>query len=482
MKKRVLCMIMVVLIVIFSVRNSNAIVGYVVGQIVAGSAIVAGSSLLIPALVNGPSGKSAWVSLAVSMANAVSMAATVSIAAIAAGHSILKNAILGFVGSTKGATAVENGVVGYKVVSYTVPSGWVQIDTPYVVFGYFATFGAAQTFQATLPGYQGLSNKGTYSGVTVYQGLYHPAGFVYSVFYVTATPPPNNYTFNPYSAADLGTELTAGAAAGDQAALNVLRAAWEEFHENMAGRSSTLSPTVVAAGKTVLNNAITQAQADTIAGVTPKTPEEIAADAGTAALTAGQMQAAVAAALAGQGLSAAQIQAAVSAALALNAGLTPAQVQAAMTAALTAAGTGMTPTQMQAAVEAALLAKGLTATGVQSAVDAAIKANPAIIPAYVPTTLPVAYVQPAVGDFKTRTQTFISTIQASSVFGLPVLMASSIPADSGSCEYTVNLSDRFGGSKTVSFCNWATGLAAIHAVLMILAGWAAVRIVVKGGA
>jgi hypothetical protein len=95
--------------------------------------------------------------------------------------------------------------------------------------------------------------------------------------------------------------------------------------------------------------------------------------------------------------------------------------------------------------------------------------------------LPAAYVQPAVGDFQTRTQAFVDTIKASSIFGLPVLLGSSIPSSGGSCEYTVDMSERFGGTKTLSFCNWSTGLAAIHVVLMILAGWTAVRIVSKGG-
>lgn len=93
-----------------------------------------------------------------------------------------------------------------------------------------------------------------------------------------------------------------------------------------------------------------------------------------------------------------------------------------------------------------------------------------------------AFEQPEVGDFSQLMTDFIETMQETDLFSLPGLMTSSIPTSGGACELTINLGQHFGGTKTVSFCEWATALSYIKAVLLCLASVVAVGIVCKGGA
>lgn len=92
-----------------------------------------------------------------------------------------------------------------------------------------------------------------------------------------------------------------------------------------------------------------------------------------------------------------------------------------------------------------------------------------------------AFEQPEVGDFSQLMSDFIDTMQNTDLFSLPGLMTSSIPSG-GDCQLTINLGSHFGGSKTISFCEWATALSYIKAVLLCLASVVAVGIVCKGGA
>jgi len=91
-----------------------------------------------------------------------------------------------------------------------------------------------------------------------------------------------------------------------------------------------------------------------------------------------------------------------------------------------------------------------------------------------------AFEQPEVGDFSQLMSDFIDTMQNTDLFSLPGLMTSSIPTG-GDCQLTINLGSHFGGTKTISFCEWATALSYIKAVLLCLASVVAVGIVCKGG-
>lgn len=97
-------------------------------------------------------------------------------------------------------------------------------------------------------------------------------------------------------------------------------------------------------------------------------------------------------------------------------------------------------------------------------------------------TTKLAYEQPEVGDFSQLMADFIDTMKNTDLFSLPGLMTSSIPSSGGDCELTINLGQHFGGTKTISFCEWATALSYIKAVLLCLASVVAVGIVCKGGA
>lgn len=96
-------------------------------------------------------------------------------------------------------------------------------------------------------------------------------------------------------------------------------------------------------------------------------------------------------------------------------------------------------------------------------------------------TTKTAFEQPEVGNFSELMTDFIDTMKNTDLFSLPGLMTSSIPAGGGSCEVTINLGSHFGGTRTISFCEWATALSYIKAVLLCLASVAAVLIVCKGG-
>lgn len=178
-------------------------------------------------------------------------------------------------------------------------------------------------------------------------------------------------------------------------------------------------------------------------------------------LTPAQIAAAVQAALAGQGLSAAQIAAAIAAAQAAAAGgASAAEIQAAMTAAL--AGAGLSAAQIQAAVEAATAA-----------------AFPPV-GAYTGEFAATAWAAPTVGDFAGLFSSFLNDMRNTPLFSLPGLLSASVPSG-GNCEMSVNMSERFGGSKTISICNWETGLSGVKAALLCVASIFAIGIVTKGG-
>jgi len=90
------------------------------------------------------------------------------------------------------------------------------------------------------------------------------------------------------------------------------------------------------------------------------------------------------------------------------------------------------------------------------------------------------YARPEINDFPARMQQFFQDMKATSIFGLPGQLVGGIP-NSSTCEMSINLGESLGGQQTVSFCAWASWLAALRAVLLIVGVWIAVRIVVLKG-
>jgi hypothetical protein len=206
-------------------------------------------------------------------------------------------------------------------------------------------------------------------------------------------------------------------------------------------------------------------------------------------MTAAGLAIAIAGALNGQGLTPAQVQAATSAALA-SAGISAAGIAAAinstfpgLTATQLAAALsycGLTATAIAAAIKAAN--PSLTQAEVQAAVTAAIAASVTPLTAYSGgnTIGLVPYALPDVGDFAGLFSGFLAAMRKTPLFSLPGLLSSSVPSG-GSCYFEVNMSERFGGTHTVSICNWSTGLSCMKAVLLCIASIFAVGIITKGG-
>ena len=86
---------------------------------------------------------------------------------------------------------------------------------------------------------------------------------------------------------------------------------------------------------------------------------------------------------------------------------------------------------------------------------------------------------PVLGDFSGLFSSFKTRMQATSLFSLPGALTGSMPG-SGSCTMIVPMPDNWGGNMTLSFCDWP--MTGFRGVLLVIAGFAAVRIVVgKGG-
>lgn len=262
--------------------------------------------------------------------------------------------------------------------------------------------------------------------------------------------------------------------AGLQVAANMLDDPNHPLNQDAVQRAAILA---------AFNAAISSSQSSTLEGTASNFDDTTAgnlANPGATALTPGQIAAAVQQALQGQGLNAAQIAAAIAAAQqAAAGGLTQAQAQAAIVAALSAA--GVSANAIGAATAAALASAGLaTNAGVQTAVKDAIETVLPPIGAYVPPGALAPWAKPEVGDFAGLFSRFLDDMRNTPLFSLPGLLSSAVPAG-GDCEYSINLSDRFGGAKTFSMCNWSTGLSAVKAALLCVVSILAVGIVTKGG-
>lgn len=381
--KKLCIFIVVIFVLMISVKPGRAILGYAVaGGIIAGSAIVVGTMFLLPALIKGLENKSGWASLAVPITDVATISAAVAFQAV--GFPSIANSIKNYVSGSHGPTIIQGGAVGYMRDVVAPPAG---APAGTLIFGTGSmAYNALSALGHGVSAFYGVTGLGNGGGCyTCSSGCYGTTVYCY---YGSGAPAavPTFTNHSTGSAGSLASDLATDISAGNVGAINLAKAALTELDGNIQGTSSSLGTTLTNSGKTILNNAVTQAQADAIAGTTPKTPEEIAAEAGTAALTTAQMQAAVRAALAAQGLSSAELLTSFSAALALNPGLTAAQAQAAVTAAM-AANPNLTGPQTQAAVEAALVAQGLTATGVATAVKAAIDNQTGVVEPTETTTI-----------------------------------------------------------------------------------------------
>lgn len=98
-------------------------------------------------------------------------------------------------------------------------------------------------------------------------------------------------------------------------------------------------------------------------------------------------------------------------------------------------------------------------------------------PEDVPNDLPEAHQK-----IIERLDVFKTAIGATGIGSMWDNMFGNIPT-SDACEMEINLSERFGGYQTISFCSWGPILSVIASVLMLVAGYAAVKIIIgKGGA
>lgn len=89
-----------------------------------------------------------------------------------------------------------------------------------------------------------------------------------------------------------------------------------------------------------------------------------------------------------------------------------------------------------------------------------------------------------VGYFKSlvinRFAQFNQSVMAGSFGSIYNGMFGNIPTSS-TCTMQVNMGQTFGGVQTYSFCEWASWFSVVASVLMIAAGYAAIRIIFRGG-
>lgn len=76
----------------------------------------------------------------------------------------------------------------------------------------------------------------------------------------------------------------------------------------------------------------------------------------------------------------------------------------------------------------------------------------------------------------TRFQEFLATVQASSLGQMWASMFGAVPSG-GACSWTVNVGETFGGTQTIDWCGWAAYLAIFKATLLLVASYAAFRII-----
>lgn len=311
-------------------------------------------------------------------------------------------------------------------------------------------------------------NANTYTNIRPHQNAYSSdcSGAVRHLWFAPNYTKPSHPESGDVakSKSDVENALAADLANEDAAAKKVAKAALDVTANAMDNPSHpvTNNTNVYNTINNYLTNNITANQlANLEAAATPNIGDQVLPDTEekkVETMTAAQIAAAVQAALAGQGLSAAQIAAAV-------------------TAAQAAAGGGsLTPTQVQDAVATALEAQGLSADQIKDAIDSALPA----LGAYTGAFTANAWSKPVVGNFSNLFSNFLTNMKSTPLFSLPGLLSDSVPSG-GSCEMSVNLSERFGGSKSISICNWETGLSGMKAVLLCIASIFAVGIVTKGG-
>lgn len=467
----------------------------VVSRLAAVGATSGASGITIPAKVTGVTSGglnvASWISLLIPGGNV----AKIAVAVAGVGGALAADYLMAKGAAWWAAKNLRLGTDGIFEESKTVsvPDGWVNSDftdetaftipgmgpaTP-VYEGLFATMYAASdamiAWGQASGGCSGSSSYGTLSNPKV--GYYYIQKKANSTCGMTAE---NHFFFYPLASggnhnetvwSDVANSYVEGLLTTDYSngvpAANVLGLAGVEVaaaaldNPNHPVNQNAAAKAAIAAA---LAGSINANQLSNLEGAaTPNVGDNVLPDTepNVNSLTPAQIAAAVQAALAGQGLSASQIAAAIAAAQAAAAGgASAAEIQAAMTAAL--AGAGLSAAQIQAAVEAATAA-----------------AFPPV-GAYTGEFAATAWAAPTVGDFAGLFSSFLNDMRNTPLFSLPGLLSASVPSG-GSCEMSVNMSERFGGSKTISICNWETGLSGVKAALLCVASIFAIGIVTKGG-
>lgn len=509
--KRVLAFIFAMILLIVPISFSYAaFTAPFVSRLAAASATAGtGGGLRVPARVTGATSTGANVAGWISLALPAGAAAKIACLGLGIAGSLAADYLI-----NKGAAWLEaqgitkaDGLDFTQTTAANIPNGKTADDfiSDNGDEGYFASSAAAANacqvdYNAAVAAAVGKYPPWTFAScgndttkpdynVTIW-GVYHDGSWhYYNYYWPKAAPPPGGWHpesySNPMSGAQFTSSLTAALTSGDKnaqllalAGLDVAGAALDNPQHPL-----NLNDEIRKAMQAALAGAVNANQlANLEAGATPNVGDGVLPDTepNVNSLTPAQIAAAVQAALAGQGLSAAQIAAAIAAAQqAASGGLSAAEAQAAISAALSAA--GVSADAIGAATAAALASAGLaTNAGVQTAVKDAIETVLPPIGAYVPPGALAPWAKPEVGDFAGLFSIFLDDMRNTPLFSLPGLLSSAVPAG-GDCEYSINLSDRFGGAKTFSMCNWSTGLSAVKAALLCVVSILAVGIVTKGG-
>lgn len=373
---------------LFSAVTAFAAAPYGVLKLVASSAVQVSNVVSFPALVANAAGASKWLALGIAAADLAPVVGAIIVGTVVANlaSDAIKRAAQSYFSPQKGVTGVQGIQVGYYTTSWPPVDNFTFPSNPNTFLGYHSGSGsdtlAYNDIQAAVGSYS-VSAMGTHpNGWSGYYGVKSSTGMWFWCLYSPSSTPPDSIgTFVPYTKESLAADLQTTIAAGNPAALGLIKGALDEINLNIANMSASLSSTVKAQAQTLLANAITAGQKTAVDGMTAPTPDDLATAQATkdaSSLTSSDIQTGVQAALQAQALSAVQLQAAMDAALKLNPALSQAQVQAAMSAAIVA-NPGLTQAQAQTAMTAALatLPAGLTQSQVQAAMSAALAANPA---------------------------------------------------------------------------------------------------------
>ena len=341
---------------------------------------------------------------------------------------------------------------------------------------------ASNGCQGTPQYLQNCQSGCTYSGSTGYHTMIpagHWGGYYYSGTYSPGVPGmvwalfPNSssyYTTGPVQYQPVAPSEAQAAAQSDIGSGNA--SAWAALKTSLEAVGSALennthalnrATSEMSAIRTELNNALSQAQKDSVASESGGDTDQWADSNKTNEvtvknmLTRAEVEAAVIAALAAKGLSQAEIQAAMSGALQAN-------------AALFSGGSGLTQAQIQSAIEEALTAKGLSYDGIINALTGVL--GPASGEPYDPTALsPEAL--PDAPEKKSLPGVLSTFWEAFENLPVISLLNTFEVTASGSPVLTLSLPGLLGGDSgtaNIDFSQWQDIFAVMGNVLLTIVG------------